>query len=116
VSNILDALDDLGRVADLDAATVTAKDVLSGVELVERKILRELETAGLQRVGQVGERFDPHAHEAIASLPAPSAAEDHMVAAVFQPGYRFGGGLLRPARVQVFIWPDPAGSPGPTEI
>jgi molecular chaperone GrpE len=111
VSNILDALDDLGRVAHLDVGTVTAKDVLSGVEMVERKILRELESAGLQRVGQVGERFDPNAHEAITSLPAPAAAEDHTVAAVFQPGYRFGGALIRPARVQVYLWPDAAGSP-----
>ena len=47
-------MDDLGRVAHLDAGKTTAQDVLVGVELVERKILKELESAGLERVGEVG--------------------------------------------------------------
>ncbi|HEY2825036.1 MAG TPA: nucleotide exchange factor GrpE [Gemmatimonadales bacterium] len=104
VANILDSLDDLGRVAHLDPSAVSAKDIVTGVELAERKMLRELETAGLERVGNVGEKFDPNAHEAISSMPAPTAEADHTVAAVFQPGYRFGGALIRPARVQVFLW------------
>lgn len=111
VSSILDALDDLGRVARLDPGATASRDVLVGVEMVERKLLKELESAGLDRVGRPGDRFDPTAHEAVSTTPAASAEEDHTVAAVFQPGYRFGGALLRPARVQVRIWEDggPAG-------
>jgi molecular chaperone GrpE len=108
VSNILDALDDLGRVAHLDPSKTSTQDVLIGVELVERKILKELESAGLERVGVIGEAFDPNRHEAVSTIPAPSADKDHLVSAVFQPGYRFGGGLLRPARVQVQIWSEGA--------
>jgi len=66
------------------------------------------ESAGLERVGVIGEAFDPNRHEAVATIPAPSADKDHLVSAVFQPGYRFGGGLLRPARVQVQIWSEGA--------
>ncbi|MBI4420045.1 MAG: nucleotide exchange factor GrpE [Gemmatimonadetes bacterium] len=106
VANILDALDDLGRVAHLDPQRTTASDLLAGVELVERKILKELESAGLERVGQPGEAFDPHRHEAVSTVPAPTPEQDHVISAVFQPGYRFGGALLRPARVQVQIWQD----------
>ncbi|MBI4499803.1 MAG: nucleotide exchange factor GrpE [Gemmatimonadetes bacterium] len=106
VSSILDALDDLGRVAHLDLGQTTAQDLLTGVELVERKILKELEGAGLERVGNVGEPFDPHRHEAVSTVPAPAPDKDHLVSAVFQPGYRFGGALLRPARVQVQVWTD----------
>jgi molecular chaperone GrpE len=106
VSNVLDTLDDLGRVARLDPERTTTRDLLTGVELVERKLLKELESAGLERVGTVGEPFDPNKHEAVSTVPAPSADQDHLVSAVFQPGYRFGGALLRPARVQVQIWPD----------
>ena len=113
VSNILDSLDDLGRVAHLDPEKVSAKDIVAGVELAERKMLRELETAGLERVGKVGDKFDPNAHEAVASTPAADAQADHTIAQVFQPGYKFGGNLIRPARVQVFIWQDaPAGAEG----
>ncbi len=104
VTNILDALDDLGRVLDVDPAQAKAGDVIKGVELVERKLVRELESAGLERVGEVGEPFDPNHHEAIGSLPAESEDQDHTVGAVLQWGYRFGGALIRPARVQVFMW------------
>ena len=103
VSSILDGLDDLARVAALDLQGATAQDVLSGVELVERKLIRELGSAGLQRVGVAGERFDPNDHEAVSTAPAPDADQENLVAMVLQPGYRFGSVLLRPARVQVFV-------------
>ncbi|MFQ5704045.1 MAG: nucleotide exchange factor GrpE [Gemmatimonadales bacterium] len=103
VSSILDSLDDLQRVAALDPDGASTEDVVSGVELVERKLLRELENAGLTRVGAEGDVFDPNHHEAISTAPAPDGDKENRVAAVFQVGYRFGGLLLRPARVQVFV-------------
>ncbi|MCH8143766.1 MAG: nucleotide exchange factor GrpE [Gemmatimonadetes bacterium] len=112
VSNILDALDDFERVLQLDSASASAEDVIKGVELVERKLLRELESAGLERVGRVGEAFDPKHHEAIGSLPAETEEEDHTVGAILQSGYKFGGALIRPARVQVLMWQN-EGSQGP---
>jgi molecular chaperone GrpE len=78
--------------------------VIAGVELVERKVLKQLEVAGLERIGAVDVPFDPNVHEAIAQAPAAAADQDHTVAAIFQVGYRFAGQLLRPARVQVRIW------------
>jgi molecular chaperone GrpE len=107
---LLDALDDLGRVAHLDPGATSAADVIAGVELVERKLLRELVAAGLEPVATPDVPFDPECHEAISTIPAASEAEDHTVAAVFQVGYRFNGTLLRPARVQVRIWTAPASS------
>ena len=112
VSNILDALDDFERVLQLDSASASAEDVIKGVELVERKLLRELESAGLERVGRVGEAFDPKHHEAIGSLPAETEEEDQTVGAILQSGYKFGGALIRPARVQVLMWQN-EGSQGP---
>lgn len=116
IASILDGLDDLGRVAHLAPDGTSARDVLAGVELVERKMARALGQAGLERLGAEGETFDPNVHEAVASVPAPSAEQDHRIASVLQPGYRFGGALLRPARVSVFLWPEPepaADSPPP---
>jgi len=98
---LLDALDDLGRVAHLDPAATAAADVIAGVELVERKVLRDLGGAGLEPVSRTDVPFDPEMHEAIATLPTDDERQDHTVAAVFQVGYRFNGMLLRPARVQV---------------
>jgi molecular chaperone GrpE len=107
VAAILDGLDDLGRVAHLAPDGTSARDVLAGVELVERKLTRVLGQAGLERVGAEGETFDPNVHEAVVSVPASSAEQDHRIASVLQPGYRFGGALLRPARVSVFLWHEP---------
>lgn len=115
VGNILDAIDDLGRVADIDATQASAGDVIQGVELVERKLVRELENAGLERVGAVDEPFDPNHHEAIGSVPAARVEEDHTVGTVLQYGYRFGGTLIRPARVQVRLWQGDAAASGSGE-
>ncbi len=106
VANVLDALDDFGRVTGIDREQANVRDVLDGVELVERKLLHELESAGLVRVGAPGEPFDPNLHEAVGTLLAPSPDQEGTIAAVFQAGYQFGGAMLRPARVQVYVAPE----------
>lgn len=104
---LLEALDDLGRVVALEATTTTVHDVISGVHLVEQKLMQELEHAGLQRVGAEGELFDPNDHEAVATQPAAGDEEAGTVGSVLQPGYRFGEVLLRPARVVVWVEGEP---------
>lgn len=108
ISHLLEVIDDLGRVAHLDPAQTTAESLHEGVLLVERKLLKVLEGAGLERVDPKGAPFDPNAHEAVTTIPAPSAESDGTVGMVFQHGYRFGGALLRPARVAVYTWAAPA--------
>jgi len=111
VAVLLESLDDLSRVAALDPAQSSVEDVVAGVGLVERKLLRELHNQGLQRVGTEGEQFDPNDHEAVATAPAPVEDKENHVAAVLQVGYRLGSMLLRPARVQVFVAPPTGGEP-----
>ena len=100
-----ETLDNLARVTDLDATDANVNDVIAGVQMVERSLSRELEGAGLTKVGSVDERFDPNEHEAVSTAAAPDEEKVDLVAAVFQVGYRFGGILLRPARVQVYVAP-----------
>ncbi len=106
IERLLGALDDLSRVAH-PAVTAEASDprvasILEGVQLVERKLLQELEREGLERLASEGEAFDPALHEAILTQPAPEVALEGRVAQVVQPGYRLGERLLRPARVVVW--------------
>ena len=108
IGRILEVVDDLARVAHLDPAQTAAATLHEGMGLVERKFLKVLDSVGLERVDPAGQPFDPHSHEAVTTMPAPSAEADHTVASVFQHGYRFRGALLRPARVAVFQWPAPA--------
>lgn len=105
VRSILETLDNLARVTALEGTDTSVADVIAGVQMVERGLMRELESAGLVRVGRVDDVFDPNDHEAVSTAAAPDEEKVDLIAAVFQVGYRFGGTLLRPARVQVYVAP-----------
>lgn len=101
VEKLLEAVDDLERVADYTEETTSVSALLAGVQMVERKLLRALETAGLERLDAHGVPFDPQEHEALMTSATEHPHEDETVGEVFQKGYRFQGHLLRPARVTV---------------
>jgi len=100
ISRLVDVLDDLDRVAHHSESS-SKEALLEGVELVERKFRQVLESAGLERIDAEGAQFDPTLMEALTTVPTDEEAEDDHVASVFQPGYRFQGTLVRPARVVV---------------
>lgn len=104
VKSLLEPFDDLDRFANLDPGSTTASIVIEGVEMVERKMARALQAAGLEIVNPVDAPFDPAVHEAVATTPAASPDEDSTVSQVYQLGYVFGGQLLRAARVVVRQW------------
>ncbi|MGH7664690.1 MAG: nucleotide exchange factor GrpE [Gemmatimonadaceae bacterium] len=104
LQDLLEALDDLARFAHVDPATVDAATVVEGAGMVERKMLKALDAAGLEILSPVDEPFDPARHEAVATERALSSEDDGLVALVYQPGYLFNGQLLRPARVVVKQW------------
>jgi len=104
VRGMIDALDDLSRFAHVDPATTDGATVVQGVEMVERKMMKSLGGHGLEVLDPVDHPFDPKVHEAVATEPALSPEDDHMVSKVYQRGYLFNGQLLRPARVVVKQW------------
>jgi molecular chaperone GrpE len=104
LKSMIDSLDDLARFAHVDPATADAQTIVDGVSMVEKKVLKTLSGLGLEIINPTGDPFDPALHEAVMTEPATSPEEDHVVARVFQPGYRFNGQLLRPARVVVKQW------------
>lgn len=101
VRHLVDALDDIGRFAHVDPATTDAATVVRGVEMVEKKLMKLLAGAGLETIAPTGQQFDPALHEAVGTEPTPAREDDHVVSRVYQVGYRFGGQLIRPARVVV---------------
>jgi molecular chaperone GrpE len=101
---VLDALDDLSRFAHVDPSTTDTKTVVDGVAMVERKMLKALTGVGLEVINPLDQTFDPATMEAVATEPALSPEDDHVVAKVYQQGYLFNGQLLRPARVVVKQW------------
>ena len=104
VRQLIEALDDVARFAHVDPASTDAATVVQGVDMVEKKLLKALGSAGLEVINPVGETFDPALHEAVATEPTSAREDDHVVSRVYQPGYVFKSQLLRPARVVVKQW------------
>jgi molecular chaperone GrpE len=101
VAKLLDVLDDLDRLVASDPST-PLQAIREGLSAVDRKLWKELQDAGVERIDPVGTPFDPALHEAVSTAPAPDGDSEQVVSATFQPGYRFKGTLVRPARVQVY--------------
>src|ERR1700716_1789630 len=104
VRQLVEALDDVARFAHIDPATTDAGTIVQGVDMVEKKLLKALDNAGLEVINPLGETFDPALHEAVATEPTSAREDDHVVSRVYQPGYLFRSQLLRPARVVVKQW------------
>lgn len=109
-TQLLDALDDLTRVADVETDSTTTEALHEGVALVERKLLKALTDAGMAAINPLGERFDPNLHEAIFAAETDDPEQDDLVSQVVVIGYKFGDRLLRPARVGVYQY-DPDAEP-----
>ena len=110
---LLDVLDDLRRFND--AAREREADVDSlreGMELVERKLRKELGDAGLERIEAADEKFDPKKHEALMTTPVEEPERDGYISQVLVEGYTFGDQLLRPARVEVMKLRESEGGEG----
>ncbi len=96
---LLPALDNLDRAL---AAAAEDDPLLDGVRLVHSELGAGLARAGVESFSPLGERFDPALHEAMATAKQPAdGAESGTIVEVYQPGYRLGQTIIRPARVVV---------------
>jgi molecular chaperone GrpE len=105
VRRLLPVLDNLERALDAERVVEVRESeefrhFLHGVELINRQLGGVLESLGVEVVPTVGERFDPHVHEAVATEET-DAHEPDTVTQEMQRGYRLGDKLLRPAMVKV---------------
>jgi molecular chaperone GrpE len=76
------------------------KALLDGVELTERELIKALEKHGVQKLDPMGQKFDPHRHQAMFEVPDPSVPAGTVVQVV-QSGYSIGERVLRPAMVGI---------------
>lgn len=74
--------------------------LIEGVEMTERAMLSALERHGVKKIEPVGERFDPHFHQAMFEIPDADKPAN-TVLQVVQSGYVIGDRVLRPAMVGV---------------
>ena len=72
------------------------------MRLVRSELGAALARVGIESFSPVGEPFDPSVHEAMATASSRRRAPPSgTVVEVYQPGYRLGASIIRPARVVV---------------
>ena len=86
--------------AALGTAEAAPQSLRDGVEITLKQLNTVFQKANLNEIAPaVGERFDPHKHQAMAAVE--SAGEPNTVVAVMLKGYRLHDRILRPALVTV---------------
>jgi len=85
--------------AALSTENATAESMKSGVELTLRQLKSVFDKFNLAEVNPVGQKFNPHHHQAIHTLETD--AEPNTIVQVLQKGYLLHERVIRPALVTV---------------
>ena len=93
LAELLPVLDAIGQAREHGELSGGFKSVADSLQAAVGKL-------GLVSYGQRGDAFDPKIHEALTHTYSPDVDEDTCVE-IFQPGYKVGERILRPARVAV---------------
>ena len=89
-----------------------AETLRAGVELTLRQLAAAFEKSALIEISPLGQKFDPHQHQAISQIEAEG--EPNTVIDVLQKGYALNERVIRPALVIVSKAKSaPAEPPGP---
>lgn len=106
-AKLLPVLDNLKRALDVEANLESTESdefrhFLGGVDLIFEQLSGVLEALGVKPITAVGERFDPHIHEAVVSEATDEYEPDTVIQELIC-GYRLGEKLIRPALVKVAV-------------
>ena len=85
--------------AGLAAENPSVDSLRAGTELTLKQLIAAFEKSQLREINPVGEKFDPHFHQAISMIE--SDQEPNTVVNVLQKGYLLADRVLRPALVTV---------------
>ena len=101
IGELLPVLDNLDRTIRAAQAGRSDPAMLEGVRMVRQQLEGVLRGYGVERIESLGQRFDPAVHEAVGMIAVDDPQRHGVVVHQAEPGYRFGGRLLRPAKVSV---------------
>ena len=101
--NALDSFDLAIRNATADSPV--NESLLHGFSLIYKQFQDTLGRFGMKAIDARGEKFDPHMHQAVNTVPTDEV-EENTVVEEFRKGYTLNGRLLRPAGVSVSVKPN----------
>lgn len=85
--------------AALAVENTTVESFKSGMELTQKQLSSVFEKFNIAEINPVGEKLDPHKHQAISMVESDQPA--NTVVSVMQKGYALNERVLRPALVLV---------------
>lgn len=100
ISSLLPVMDNFQRAMEAAEKSDSMGALLDGLRGTLNGFANALATAGAEPIESLGMQFDPELHEAVDTIEV-EAGRDGLITAEHTRGYRMGGKLLRPARVQV---------------
>lgn len=100
MSDILEAVDNLGRAVESYDLDQNGEGLNNGVKLVAQQITATLEKHGCKKIAAAGEPFDPNLHQALQMQPSDQF-EANTVMQDLRPGFQLHDRVLRPS--QVFV-------------
>jgi molecular chaperone GrpE len=100
ISKLLPVLDNFKRAIENGSNTDKKDNITEGIKLIYRQFEEVLKEFGLTPIKAVGEKFNPHYHEAV-THEQTEKFEDGVIIEEFQKGYLLNGRLLRPSVVKV---------------
>jgi molecular chaperone GrpE len=99
IHELLPVIDNLERALTTGGSADSQK-FRQGVEMTLHQLRQLLSRHGVEPQEGVGQRFDPHLHEAVSQCHNPAHA-DQAIVEVLQRGYQRGKNNFRPAKVVV---------------
>jgi molecular chaperone GrpE len=102
--SLIEAIDELDLTLEHDDGSPFAQ----GIRLIRDKLLQKLGANGIERLNLVGRPYDPNAAEAVDIELVSSPAQNDRVLAEQRPAYALKGRVIRPGRVKVGRFMEPA--------
>ena len=100
LESLLPILDNFELGLEAAKTSSDAGGIIQGLEMVRKQLEDFLRDHGVEIVDAVGDRFDPHLHEAVAHEPSMGVA-DGTVVRQLRKGFKLKDRLIRPASVVV---------------
>ncbi|HZA14389.1 MAG TPA: nucleotide exchange factor GrpE [Myxococcaceae bacterium] len=104
IQTLLEAMDEL----DLSLLSADDSPLAQGVRMIRDNMLSRLGSLGVERVSLVGRTFDPNLAEAVDMEVTANPDDDQRVVQELRPAYRLKDRVVRPGRVKVSRYVQPA--------
>ena len=110
VRDLISSVDNLQRALvavpeDKSQLSEPIKNLVIGLEIVEKEILNTFEKHSLKQINPLGEKFDYNLHQAMFEVPT-TEKDPGLVVEVSQKGYLLHDRLVRPAMVGISKKPE----------